>query len=526
MSSFLKSQVFTQQIKEELLLYVKLVPLIQQLDQNDLLDDIILDYHHFMLNYNEYCNQYEEIPDHIKLIWRIHLLHPYTYYNDCIKHFNHIIDPKNDIFVFNSFNINNHKQFQYKKHNNYTNKFTNIDLKQSLLNQTNIFMKNIINDINYFNDSNNMNQTIDEFIKFMKLIGMQNNTPMIPSQRVDLIWHSLMLYPKIYEKQSKLLANNFVIHDDFLPQQHIQQYWRNTQYQYNKLYPTSVKEKHNIKYTKYIKYTILCVTVAVIYYIYYNYFIDVNARRRLAEATVDTQTAVIIIAAILVVLIAICVFLYYRLWKNACQIEGCLVVLDDYEVYYHIDESFPERLKPSNPQKSEKQMYESFLLYSYAESITDYGSELLKFDAESNMHKRNWKIAFKKQDNITVGIIYSIPHKIHYYLHSIVNEFEKRVSDLCDDIVNKLPESFNIYDEDYDEDEQENKQQHINTSKTISKSISPRVLNSQTTIIKENKNENDDEYEYYYEDETGDEYEYYYEDENTNTHTHTKPPPA
>ena len=91
MSSFLNSQEFIERIKQELLLYVQLVPLIHNLKDNDVLDDIILDYHHFMLNYNTNCNQYKSIPDHIKLIWRIHLMHPYTYYNDCMNHFLTII---------------------------------------------------------------------------------------------------------------------------------------------------------------------------------------------------------------------------------------------------------------------------------------------------------------------------------------------------------------------------------------------------------------------------------------------------
>eukprot|EP01083_Nonionella_stella_P051211 135988_1 len=265
-ASFLKSQSFTDQVKQELYVYSKLIPVVNYLQSQGILDDIISDYHHFMLHFNDIGNAQHDIPDAIKLIWRIHLIHPFTYYNDCIRHFNRLINPHHHIFTFTSFNPQDYTPLT--PHNNQSPKFTEIDLKHSLVNQARIFWQNIIDDTGYFHQDINLYHTIDEFMRFMQLIGVQqitNKTPMIPSQRVDVVWHTLMLYPKIYQNESKRLANTFVIHDDFIPQTTMPQHIRNTQTVWNKMYGT----RHKTSYLSQTMTALVVILSSILIYVRY-----------------------------------------------------------------------------------------------------------------------------------------------------------------------------------------------------------------------------------------------------------------
>eukprot|EP01083_Nonionella_stella_P076634 208928_1 len=469
-SSFLKSKLFINRIKQELHLYTNLIPLVHSCKDAGILQDMILDYHYFMLNYNNEARHHT--PDHIKLIWRIHLLHPFTYHNDCIRHFNHIIDPHDDIFTFTSFKWKDYTPHQ-QTHHGAT--FTDIDLKQSLLNQTNIFMKNIIKDTHYFTNDHNTHQTIDNFIQFMQLIGVQNkhSTPMIPSPQVDLIWHTLMLYPAIYQQQSQSLAHTFVVHDDFLPQKAMKNYWINTQNEWNKTFgyhPAESPKKSLIQpfqtqhpkhsYTK-LQYTLTTILIAlasiVLYTAHQTYnsnALDTSYRRRLA--VMDTGTTIGVIIGSLVVIIGICVFLYYRTFRYLCRIEGCLVVLDDFEVYAHLEDTFPEGIKSKQISKSNAITNDSILLYDYTQS-SDTGNAILSFESDADLNQKNWKIAWKKQDNITVAMVYSVPHFVLSYIDMLMHEFENRVSVFCDAFVDEIrTNTFKDYEEDYDDTDDDN----------------------------------------------------------------------
>eukprot|EP01084_Bolivina_argentea_P161252 280741_1 len=214
---FINSLQFIQCIQNELRIYSQIVGWMNNLKGKYEIEEMIVDYNNFMLLYGKSSKKNQKdthIPNHIKLLWRIHLLHPSIYIKDCLKHFECIIDPQQHIFTFtstsklNTHSINNMNDIT----NNTNNKFTDLNLKQSLLNQTD-WMKNVLNDIQFYKNETNINNTINEYSQFMKLISNTNKI-MIPSVAIDLIWHTHMLCPLIYYKESHILANKFVFHND------------------------------------------------------------------------------------------------------------------------------------------------------------------------------------------------------------------------------------------------------------------------------------------------------------------------
>ncbi len=170
------------------------------------------------------------------------------YVNDCLKHFEHVIDPQQHIFTFTS-KLNTDNITTQTDTTNKTNKtFTNLNLKQSLLNQTD-WMKNILKDIEFYKNENNINSTINEYIQFMKLISNTNKI-MIPSVAIDLIWHTHMLYPLIYYKEFHILANKFVFHNDFLKDESQEKYWQDwvhTKSEWNKHLEIIKHRKYTLK---------------------------------------------------------------------------------------------------------------------------------------------------------------------------------------------------------------------------------------------------------------------------------------
>eukprot|EP01083_Nonionella_stella_P184233 668125_1 len=210
--------------------------------------------------------------------------------------------------------------------------------------------------------------------------------------------------------------------------------------QHNHIIYKPLIQPFKTKHTKYsypvLKYTLITILIGlasiVIYtghQTYNTYAFDTSYRRRLA--VMDTETTIGVIIGSLVIVIGICVFLYYRTFRYLCRIEGCFVVLDDFEVYAHLKDTFPEGIKSKQISKSNAITNDSILLYDYTQS-SDTGNAILSFESDADLNQKNWKIAWKKQDNITVAMVYSVPHFVLSYIDMLMHEFENRVSVFCD----------------------------------------------------------------------------------------------
>ena len=137
----------------------------------------------------------------VKLIWKMHLLHPEIYRSDCFKRFGRVIIPNNLSIKFNQ---------HQSELSTYTipkqSPFTSLNLKQSLLSYHQ-FIQNALNIEHY--DSTQIKQWIQEY---KQLITRTQNTAASMSQNntsitTNLIWHVHKLQPDTYYKESLILSN-------------------------------------------------------------------------------------------------------------------------------------------------------------------------------------------------------------------------------------------------------------------------------------------------------------------------------
>ena len=117
-----------------------------------------------------------ELPFELKLINKIHMLHPLEYKED-IK-----------------------------------NKSTNIDLFEAIKRQI-PFMEDIVKLKDEINNDEIIKREIDNYIKFLELFKVTNKN-LAPTQLVDLIWHTHQQFPERYYKECLYIAGKFLNHDD------------------------------------------------------------------------------------------------------------------------------------------------------------------------------------------------------------------------------------------------------------------------------------------------------------------------
>eukprot|EP01084_Bolivina_argentea_P171327 296825_1 len=171
------------------------------------------------------------------------------------------------------------------------------------------------------------------------------------------------------------------------------------------------------------------------------------------------------------------------------ELEGCIVTLDDYIVYYHQANNFPEglmittrdiELLPDQNQIQKKGEYkeisinmgaqqniayttqqESLFLAHYMNKQKPTANNMINLQFEhKNTNKKQW-ILICSQDTkskLKVGIICSIPNKIYYYKQDIMYEFNNQIAIIAKEFITKIPLTFIDYAEDYDADDEE----HIN----------------------------------------------------------------
>jgi len=211
---FIDSSAFRQVVDAELASYPQLSQFIARVISNEEeIDHMIQDYFHFMNRHIHDTNSKGvteseiALTDSVRLMWKIHLLHPKTYRMDCFKRFGRVILPSLDDLAL-QFKQTEHIQ-HVQTHNNC--RFTNIDLKKSLISHYNFIQKVL----QIVESDRKIDEWLVDYKQFMASIGaLQNDCDIIePSVQADLIWHCHQLLPSVYFKESLILANGkFVRH--------------------------------------------------------------------------------------------------------------------------------------------------------------------------------------------------------------------------------------------------------------------------------------------------------------------------
>eukprot|EP01083_Nonionella_stella_P016327 45623_1 len=207
---FVDSELFFQGVERELRSYQQLALFIENKIKEARVDVIVNEYFHYMGHLNSQLKPHTKANDidsnSIKLIWKIHLLHPKTYRRDCFKYFGHVIAPYRSDLELNFLQSTNTTTEIPR-----ARAFSDLDLKKSVILHYE-FIQKILgikeNDVT-------IREWIDNYKQFMASIGKNAHKTIIikPTIETDLIWHCHMLFPNIYLKESLILANGtFVNH--------------------------------------------------------------------------------------------------------------------------------------------------------------------------------------------------------------------------------------------------------------------------------------------------------------------------
>eukprot|EP01084_Bolivina_argentea_P306703 530038_1 len=250
---FLNSKQFENAVEHELNSYAKVARFIENKIKENAIDNMVQEYFSYINNVN--CDSKPN--NSIKLVWKMHLLHPRIYRKDCFKRFGRMIIPNDLQLTFDSSTNNSHKfSPQYK--NEKVPQFTALDLKTSLR----LHYKFLQKILAIPKDNINIKQWILNYTQFMALIGANSNKYIVkPTVETDLIWHTHMLYPNIYFKESLILANGkFVKH--IIDLKDIKKENIKNEFDENK-----IKNKNN----NMIYYSLICISLILAVIISYKY---------------------------------------------------------------------------------------------------------------------------------------------------------------------------------------------------------------------------------------------------------------
>jgi len=166
-------------------------------------------------NFDNLYNKSDTDEFMIQTMWRVHLLHPKTYQADCERCYRTLLVPqynadgpllpnglKNDI-----------------TDNCHTTMFCSMDLVNGMKRQLKFMSK--ISNHDSFRDAEFCRDSIRRYKLFVKLVGMRK-CKVVPTLDIDLTWHTHMLFPDHYIRNTKEMIGYSPNHDDEVPSQRLE----------------------------------------------------------------------------------------------------------------------------------------------------------------------------------------------------------------------------------------------------------------------------------------------------------------
>eukprot|EP01083_Nonionella_stella_P131365 399074_1 len=172
---FVDSESFFKRVQKELKSYEKLVLFIENKIKEDAVDAMVNEYSHHMNHFNSRSKSNTEAnaSNSIKLIWKMHLLHPKIYREDCFKRFGRVITPEDRDLELNL--LQSETTPTSTTETKQSRKFSGADLKKSLFLHY-AFVQKILrikeNDVN-------IREWIADYKQFMTSIGKNTNNTTI-----------------------------------------------------------------------------------------------------------------------------------------------------------------------------------------------------------------------------------------------------------------------------------------------------------------------------------------------------------
>lgn len=158
-------------------------------------------------NFDNLSNMSDNVALMIQTMWRVHLLHPKTYQADCDRCYRTLLVPQ--------YNADGPLLANGVKHditdNCHTGMFCSMNLVDGMKRQLK-FMSQISNH-KCFRDAEFCKDSIGRYKLFLKLIGMRN-CKAVPTHDIDLTWHTHMLFPDHYIRDTKEMIGFTPNHND------------------------------------------------------------------------------------------------------------------------------------------------------------------------------------------------------------------------------------------------------------------------------------------------------------------------
>eukprot|EP01084_Bolivina_argentea_P290511 499033_1 len=159
--------------------------------------------------------------------WRVHMMHPFVYKDDCMKHFGFVLSPTLHEYITN---VSDEKEINYTHiYSAETTLFTRFNFNKSLKKNV-VFMGNVLKQYN----NNNFYDYIADYKDFLyfssyfcaKSQEYNIDVHLAPLIMRDFVWHSHQMFPDKYFKECPQYTHDKMCldHDDLIPEEKIKKY--------------------------------------------------------------------------------------------------------------------------------------------------------------------------------------------------------------------------------------------------------------------------------------------------------------
>lgn len=165
----------------------------------------------------------------IQTMWRVHLLHPKTYQADCERCYGTLLIPR---YITDGALLPGGLKNDVTD-TCHTNMFCSMNLVDGMKRQ--LEFMSLISNMNAFRDAQYCQDSIKRYKLFLKLIEM-TKCKAVPTLDIDLAWHTHMLFPGTYIRDTKEMIGYTPDHDDDVPSQSLKLFRDKTEALWNETF--------------------------------------------------------------------------------------------------------------------------------------------------------------------------------------------------------------------------------------------------------------------------------------------------
>ena len=193
-------------------------------------------------HYEEYLearakeNRFFPPPIDVAWIWHLHLLHPVNYNDYCTKKFSKVITPLNGELTSKNPAFNSSKKKPTKSSIKLPKNSDNVEATWEELHEKQLgFYRKVAN---FKPTQNQIKRMVIHYLRFLHLMST-NEGVLVPTIEIDIVWHSNLHHPELYEKACKAIVGKLVNHNDLIEEKKLSNRYQETTKLYQNHYPGS-----------------------------------------------------------------------------------------------------------------------------------------------------------------------------------------------------------------------------------------------------------------------------------------------